>query len=232
MKTPIIIEFNGLPGAGKTSIAKALQQKLEERGMRTLFQYNRHRLYRNNRTLVFAPSYWKMIRVASSYAGSLPRRSHFLLVLSIIKYVRMYRYFMVDRPADYLIVDQGLIQAIISLAHCDVLPKTDKLTNLLELMHLNEIPLLIVNCNVSNETANSRITSRPFNGCRVEKMSEQERLYALVTQSGNLSFLRGAINVVYPLVDVVDINTEESVEGAIQRIFSWITQLEKEKNAF
>ena len=223
MNRPIIIEFNGLPGSGKTTIVKALQFKLEEIGATTMFHYNRLSYHRRPRSMVFAFSYWKLMMVAFKYAHLLPKRRRFIYILSLY-YLRMYRHFIEDEVADYLIVDQGIIQSFISLAHCDRLPKTDRLMHLIKMMHLEKLPLLIVNCNVSDEIANDRISSRPYMGGRVGRMSVETRRKVLVDQSDNFSYLRGVIKDVYPSIGMVDINTERSVKESVSIVLSRIVQ--------
>ena len=219
---PLIIEFNGLPGAGKTTVANALQRRLEGMGVSTVTHYYRNIFHRKPQTLLMAPRYWKLIKASLSFAGLLSKRSYIQRILLMIKFVRMYRHFESDKPADCLLVDQGIIQGIVSIAHNEKLTRSDILENLIGLMHMDAMPLIFVNCNVSNETANERILSRPSNGCRVENMTCEERNRTLLIQSNNFYLIRETINEKYSSVSVVEVDNEEPVENAVDLIINHI----------
>lgn len=220
---PIIIEFYGLPGSGKTAVSKALQQKLEKVGASTMCYYQRCGFYRNAYSLLFAPNYWKKIAVVSAYASLLPGRHNALRILSMINYFRMYRHFITDKPKDILLVDQGIIQSIISLAHTDILPDLNHLNKIFEGEYLSGHQCFIVNCNLRKETAFDRIGTRPMNGCRMEKMTESDRMQALDAQAANIIYLRSFLKRVFPSTCLIDVNTEEPVEDSVNKIFSHIT---------
>lgn len=224
--SPIIIEFYGLPGAGKTTVSRRLQQRSLEMGLASVTMYYRNIFHRKSQSLLFAPRYWKIIKASSSYAKLLSKRCKAFRILSMIRFVRMYRHFVSDKPADCLVVEQGFFQAMISIANFERLPESDKLTNLLELIDLNSLPLLLVKCNVSDETANERVLSRPLKGkgCRVEKLTDEERIKAFLVQSYNFSFLRENMNRLYCSVDEVEIDTEKPVESNVDIILNHILQ--------
>lgn len=219
---PLIIEFFGLPGAGKTTVANALQRRLEGMGVSTVTHYYRNILHRKPQTLLMSPRYWKLIKTSLSFANLLSKRSYIQRILLMLKFVRMYRHFESDKPADCLLVDQGIIQGIVSIAHNEKLTRSDKLESLIGLMHMDAMPLIFVNCNVSNKTANERILSRPSNGCRVENMTCEERKRTLLVQSNNFHLIREIINKKYSSVRVVVVDSEEPVEFAVDLIINHI----------
>lgn len=222
MESPLIIEFYGLPGSGKTTIVNALQSRLEGMGLTTVTKYFRNIFHRKPQTLLMAPRYWKLIKASLSFSDLLSKHSYIQRILLMLKFVRMYRHFESDKPADCLLVDQGIIQGIVSIAHNEKLTRSDKLENLIGLMHMDTMPLIFVNCNVSNETANERILSRPSNGCRVENMTCEERNRTLLIQSNNFYLIREIINQRYSSVCVVEVNNEGPVENAVDLIINHI----------
>lgn len=223
MDTPLIIEFYGLPGSGKTTIVNALQRRLEGMGLTTVIMYYRNILHRKPQTLLAAPSYWKIIKTASSCAKMLSKHRYMERILLMVRFVRMYRHFSMDTPADCLLIDQGIFQGLLSIAHDEVMPRTETLHNLIKLLHLDELRLFLVKCDVSVDTANERIISRQSNGCRVEAMTEAERRNTLIVQTSNITNIRTLINEECPSLCMVEINSEGSVDDAVDIILNTIS---------
>jgi RecA/RadA recombinase len=225
-KRPVIIEFNGLPGSGKTTIADALQVELQKHGITTCRYYFRTHLFKSTRLLYFFPQYWKYLKVGALYAKLLNDRAYMPRILSMTHYIRMYREFTKDSPKNLMIVDQGIIQSFISLGHKKVLPESDKLTELIDTMHLNDVPLIMVNCHVRKEISNARIVSRPSNGCRVEKMTDEDRRRTLEMQINNFAFIRTKVKRIYPNLIFLDINSEEPINISVKKVLSAIFDYE------
>lgn len=221
-RKPIIIEFNGLPGSGKTTVAKALQNKLESEKVSTLFWYDRKWTIRNPRSMYIYPKYWRIIKDGFRYAKTLNKDDFSYRIVSMVRFIRMYRDYITDRPVDILLIDQGVIQSFISLAHTECLLDSNILTTFISHMHLEDLPLILVNCNVREDISNRRIISRPSNGCRVETMSDSTRKQTLRTQIDNFCFIRDKVKEVCPLAVTVDINTEDTIENSVNCIMSQI----------
>lgn len=221
-RTPIIIEFFGLPGSGKTTIADALQKAMNELGKTTCRHYFRTSLFKSTRFLYLMPQFWNCIKEGTEYASLLSKRINMARVLTIAHFNRMYRAFTKDHPTDILITDQGIIQAIVSLGHNDLLPKSDKIFNLFDSLRLNDLNIVFINCHVSKNISNERIIHRPSNGCRVEKMHEEERKKTLEVQEQNFDFIREAAMERYQKINFLDINSEASVDISVKKIISSI----------
>lgn len=217
-KKPYIIEFNGLPGSGKTTIANALQKELESAGLTVKRFYLRTRLFRSPRILYFMPQYWVQLKNAADYAKLLPKRTYMRRILSMIHYFKMYQEFVRDEVADYLIIDQGIVQSFISLAHQDTFPKSNELAGVLRKLRLNEFPLILINCNINEQLSNERIASRPSNGCRVESMSEEDRRRTLYVQLENFALIRKLIKQEYPQISVLEVDTEKTIKESVYMI--------------
>ena len=71
---PIIIEFNGLPWSGKTTIARELKKQLDTLGYKTTFSYFKRKIHRYWITVVFNPHYWCLIDSISRYSKLFNKR--------------------------------------------------------------------------------------------------------------------------------------------------------------
>lgn len=212
-KRPVIIEFNGLPGSGKTTIARALGNSIESMGMTVSYHYYRHNYQMYPKSILLSPKYIPVVKALSDYARLLPNRQYMPRVLTMVNFLRMYRNFIKDRGSDFLLIDQGIIQSFISLAHQDQLKKSPRLEKAFKCMHLDNLPVLFVNCNVREDTSNARIISRSSNGCRVESMTDEARHRTLKMQEDNFSYLREVIKE--SLTSYIDINTDNSVDDSL-----------------
>jgi len=195
-------------------------------GQSAVPMYYRNILHRKPQSLLIAFRFWGVIKATLSLDSCLSKGCGQSRVLSMVRFVRMYKHFMAVKPADYLIIDQGIVQEMISVAHDELIPDNDKLADLIGKLKLQGLPLLLVHCNVSNDTANERILVRQNNGCRVEKMNEEERMKTLSIQASNFSLVREKIRSAYPSINVVDINAEDSVETSVDTLLNYIVKLQ------
>ena len=212
-KRPVIIEFNGLPGSGKTTIARALGNTIESMEMSVSYHYYRHNYQMHPKSLLLTPKYIPVVKALSDYVKLLPKGQYMPRILSMVNFLRMYRNFTKDKKSDFLLIDQGIIQSFISLSHQDQLTKSPRLNKAIKSMHLDTLPVLFVNCHVRENISNARIMSRASNGCRVESMTEEIRHRTLKTQEENFSYLREVIKESF--ASYIDINTDNSVDDSL-----------------
>lgn len=218
----IIIEFNGLPGSGKTTVANILKKKLKENyGVEVKNHYERKPWHRNVYSILFYPRYYKLLISISNYSKSFFKKKPFGRRLKIANFVREYRNFFSDNKGSVLLIDQGIIQAVISLAHQDNLPSSDSLGDVICKTGITVLPVVIVNCNLAPEISAERVKKRPSNGCRVEKMDEPELLDSLKTQYDNLEYIRSLLYVFSPRM-IVEIDTALSPEENANKIMDLI----------
>lgn len=183
---PLVIEFIGLPGAGKTTIAQMVIEELTVAGyqcfslstlsspesiekrrggliskMRTLYQFTlscvkyRH-LARN--------AFLYTLHVNPFSLVSLRRFFNLLVKLSFIETLMKSNY-------DLLILDQGLLQNIWSIATTGEQPDNDKYLERLLKNILDEISPFVILVDVESEIAHERIARRPTMRSRFDQMS-------------------------------------------------------------
>lgn len=220
---PLIIEFNGLPGSGKTTIAEALKKELEEMGYCVSTSFFKRSYHRYGKLVILNPVYWGLIRTIIKYSSFFEEKKSHSTILRVVNFIRSYNDFVKSKRNDILMVDQGFIQGLISLAHQDLLPQISYFDEVLKKSKIDSFNLVCVNCNVNESVSNERIISRPMNGCRVETMGELERINTLKVQNDNLLFLRKRVVDLCPNIVCVDINTEDDLNDNVCNIIKNIS---------
>lgn len=223
-KNPVIIEFNGLPGSGKTTIAHKLQRRLMEADNTCLNYYCRIPFFKSPRFLYLNPFYWKDIVKAKRFSQILSLGNKKSNYLHLLQYIRMYREFIKDKPSDFLIIDQGILQSFVSIAHQNKIQSIDSVEWYIRSLGIEYFPLVVINCNVDEKVANERIEERENNGCRVESMSLLNRQKTLLTQTSNLKTIREAVSIAFFSLTSIEINTTGSIDNNVDLIMSFLNK--------
>lgn len=214
----IIIEFNGLPGSGKTTIAKCLKEELEKERHKVYLNYYRSSFDNNYYSMLLHPSYWLIILKAYIYSNTFSYTKKIKRSFQLASFVRMYRIFVKDNDNAFLLSDQAIVQLFISLAHSKKLSDSPTFKSVLREIMLDTLPLVIVNCEINKDFSNFRIESRQKNGCRVESMTKQERLKTLDAQIVNFEFIRRELKEASPNTIQINVDTSLPVRQSIEMI--------------
>lgn len=220
---PLIIEFNGLPGSGKTTIAEALKKQLEGMGYGVSTSYFKRKYHRYGKLVILNPVYWNLIKTFIKYSSFFEEKKSLSMIFRVVNFIRSYNNFIISKRNEILMVDQGFIQGLISLAHQDLLPQISYLDEVLKKSKIDSFNLVCVNCNVKESVSNERISHRPMNGCRVETMGEIERMNTLKVQKDNLTYLRKRVGDLCPNILCFDINTENDLNDNVCNIIKSIS---------
>ena len=224
-KNPIIIEFNGLPGSGKTTTSKILQNRFECNKQKTFNRYFRKKYHRNVYSVLFTFRYRKILKAIIKYLNAFPTKVKKSIVYSYVSYIRMYNNFFDDNNKGVLLIDQGIVQSLISLAHNKSLPVNDDLRDLLLSSKFNRIPIIFINCLSDEKLSMSRIEAREFRGARVDTMNKTEMYRTLCAQSRNFDKIRTALKELYPDLHVINIDMNESPESNVELISQYLTKV-------
>lgn len=207
-----IVEWNGLPGCGKSTTVRTLKQLLEKKGEKVFVEYYRAQYHRKAVSFLFAPKYWGVLAKAFMYCKGSSIGIRLKLVVSMISFVRTYHNFCKYTSDEILLIDQGIIQSFISMAYACQLDNLDGLGKLLKLFRLNDLPLAIVNCNIASSVSNERISIRQGLLCRLDSINEKDRQELLDIQNNNFTIIRDFFQKIYPNIPMVNIDSLNSPE--------------------
>lgn len=239
MRSAPIIEFAGLPGAGKTTIARAALAELEGLGLRCYCNEslaNRHVVHRRKsprvsgklRTLGrLALSSIRYRRVAfdlvrciahtrSRSLASLTRAANLLILLDDLRAIPAGRY-------DVILLDQGLVQYIWSIFVAGGLPPDQHLRRLLATI-FEEVPLTIIFVEIDAAAAASRIGRRETQASRFDEFSPA-RVQAYLSKYKVVFGKIRCWSVEPPRTNSLDIDGSRPVDHNVRRIVPFVAGL-------
>lgn len=204
----MVIEFNGLPGMGKTTVTHALNDKLcDDYNVRLKYCLNESRIGRLLSYLFDgSAALYVIARKYTKYSTEQYKKEKLKYIGVLISYYRMYKQFLKKHTDDILIIDQGIIQALISIHHDDLIVDTKYLKNIFCFLHKRKIDVAFVNCGNDESVASQRIKSRNTFGGRVDVCEDDERERVLKIQARNFDTIRSECSRIMNNCKTVNIN--------------------------
>lgn len=178
LKKSLFVEFYGLPGSGKSTLSHIVAERLRREGHAvdepSYMTDHQHPLPKRVQKMAVG-GYWFAFHHAqycsirnivhqNGYTGM----EAFKQIVNVIQKMRIYNS---PKAFEIVIIDQGLIQASISLSMYGAVKAKENYERLLCLMP-NAADALRVCIDVDAETAIDRMRKRTTNDSRVEKLKE------------------------------------------------------------
>lgn len=224
-KSPIIIEFNGLPGTGKSTIVECLDKELKSRGYNVIRRYSHRFWHKYHFTILSAFYNLKLFKLVRSYSSDIVPLVKKLHVGNVVWYVRMYKNIEKYTHADFSLIDQGIIQDLATIAWREPLPCNEKLGKVISEIKKMGIRFVRVDCKNDIELSMDRVVSRTHIGHEFEILSNVELKTALSIQADNFSYIRSVFSQIMQDQIVVEIDTSVlPEENAIKIINTIISQ--------
>lgn len=215
----VIVEFNGLPGLGKTTVAEFLIKRLNEKGYKTVNRYYRRNiLYTLHHPFpeLFNLSLYRLVK---SYSAMIPpintKRTH---VHWINFYVQKYLAIQKYSDADFAIIDEAIIQFWVAIAFQDRMPKSKLVESIISKIKQLGIQFIRVDCIHHIDEAADRIISRPQKGMMLENLPPQELKRTLEVEAYNFDYLRSVFSQIFEGQQVITIDTLSTPEENVKII--------------
>lgn len=224
-KKTVIVEFNGLAGLGKSTVANLLKNELLNDGYNVIGWYRRN-IFQSLRPIFSIPYSFSLYSLVKKYAETIvPYRKNRTYEHWTNHFVRMYKSIDKYSDADFAISDEGIIQFLVAMALNDYFPETPLMDAIVEKIKSMGVSFIRVDCESKVEVAYKRIKSRPSKGMYYEKWSKDELMGQLQVESYNFNYLRTVFSKIYPDQTVITIDTMKSPEDNAKMIKEIITNL-------
>lgn len=191
----MIIEFNGLPATGKTTVAGEMKNILEKQGFRCVNKYQkkesriaRYISYVFDGSLILHFLAQKYAR--SIYGNDIGKNRKITSIM--VYYYRMYREFDRECRGQILLVDQGLLQGLISIAHIKPVTDNKAIDRVMKFLSKKNIRFFIVNCKNDPQLSFERIRNRNTDFGRLDSFEDASLKEALKTQAANFDIVRAS----------------------------------------
>lgn len=220
---PVIVEFNGLPGTGKTTTACQLKQMLNDGGIECadIFFYGKS-LKKSRYANWISPSCWRLRNLLNNYIKTFdPSVDKYSRNDKFLQFFRGYRDFNKFR-CGVLLKDQGLIQMLLSIAYLDKIGDTYQIERIAEFLD-KRISFLRVDCAINPIISSHRIIKRKPSGSRLEKITSKDLTDAMNLQADNLEIIRSSFDkLALKNIQVIHLDTKDSVEKNAEILFQKI----------
>lgn len=224
-KKTFIVEFNGLAGSGKTTVANLLIDELRKDGYSVIGKY-RHSFFHSKRPLFCIPYSFSLYKKIKRYADSIvPYRKDRKYVHWTNHFVRMYKSIKKYSDADFAVIDEAILQFLVAMGLNDHLPQSILMDAIVEEIRMMGISFVRVDCNNHIETSCERIKNRPPKGMYYESWSKEEMMSQLQVEAANFEYLRSVFSKVFPGQVVITIDTLDSPQINALKIKEIITKL-------
>lgn len=225
-KKTLYLEFNGVPGCGKSTLCKALLNELSKYNFR---YYDYQKLFSN----FISKKTWRIhaifmllnpngIRVLYNTNKALsklkPSKNNRKFVPYLILTQLLIIYFGKKYPDSILVSDEGVIQYIISTMYDQRISNVDNLdcTLAVILSMNNYVDMLMINIETGLELARSRIQARKNGESRLDFLDNNKLESILDIQIANFILIRERMSYLAH----IDINASSSIENNVNILLS------------
>lgn len=221
----VILEFNGLPATGKSTIAKELLNSLNDCGIKCCSSYRRHSRYIKLEKLC-SIGCWKVYLTSLCFTLSLkPRCEEQYGPKKFVQYYKTYKDFLSNNDNTILIKDQGFFQNIISAIHLRTMGNTRCLLKLIRSFSSIGMFFIRIDCDADIDTVYSRLTSRTNGKSRFDKITDGSAKQKMTYQKEHFSIVRSLFSQVYSKDSVIQIDTSNTVDYNVNVIKEHLLKL-------
>lgn len=225
---PLVLEFVGLPGAGKTTVFHEVVALLREQGVTVaardeiLQQWQRQPLWQRLWKLIpQTQNQWRILLHSLILASQVKPSnwSSFAKAIKIFANVKRIDAIARHQDSQLILLDQGLLQETWSVGITGTLPSLNILKQELALL-LHQRPIAIVYFQIDVETAIERVQNRPTAESRLDQMDAKAAHQLL---SKYMDYLQDIINCVQTFnIPILEIDSLLPIDQKAKNILFWI----------
>lgn len=203
MKNDIIfLEFNGIPGSGKTTLANRLiaEMRDEPYSVESYHQIIKKPTRKNIKNLLLylfklKPSSYKIGYYAWMHLITNKKLSHenWLRVISIVVLFDLYQKKSLDNHGEVILVDQGIMQQIISMLYESELIVDKYVKKIIGFTKKKNLGIVIINVDLNITDSYNRLSHRQGNISRIQKLNKETAIDTLAVQQKNFTKIRKII---------------------------------------
>lgn len=220
---PIIVEFNGLPGTGKSTISEELEKLAEIKGLKV------YRSFDNPGSSLLSP----LLKIRNYailpsllFLGKKEDMSRDRLgqILRCLRYIDDYINFTkLSNNSAILLLDEGIIQALVSIAYLESFKgKEEKLKLFFSKLMKYNVQWYSVNCISEPSISFERVIQRGAQQGRMDQLKKAELINALKFQVESFEIVRNEANKAGVLVSSIEIDTQKTPIENSDIIMKWI----------
>lgn len=208
-----VIEFNGLPGCGKTTLCdEFIRQSPEKRISYINSVENEIKSIPFFTRVAFFPYMGCFLVLCMFLTTPLLPLKEMRIYQNTLKFVINYRYAHFLDKYDFLLEDHGLIQCIVSFFYRREEYYKPFHSRLVQRLYKHIKPTAVVYCKISAETAAKRMTKRNRNGGRIDRIKDvSEKLDALKKQKAFFEHIISEVDMAF-VGKFVNLDMEEDAQ--------------------
>ena len=230
-QNPLVLEFVGLPGSGKTTISHLVASKLEAKGIKIVSReeilkqwHQKNALQKLLQLFSSNSNQWTILVNSLKFAAQVQPLNLFSFVQAIKIFFNVKRNDAVVRGENcqLILLDQGLLQEAWSVVIAGSLPKLSYLKREMLSIFYNR-SIIIVNLKIDLDTSVSRVQNRQKKKKKDSyfELMDSAQAYSLVTKY--FPYLQEIINCArIAEIPILDIDSSLPVEENSEEIVNWI----------
>lgn len=228
----IFLEFNGIPGSGKTTLSNRVIMDMKRKNypVESYHEVIKKPNRKNSKHLLLylfriKPGSVKIGYLATMYLITNKKLNHenWLRVISLVVLFDFYQKKGQDCGDEVILVDQGIVQQIISMLYESELIADKYVKKLIRFAKKKNVGLYVVNVDLDINTSFERLVQRKGNISRIQKLSGADAIHTLTIQQNNFNKIREVLNELE--LESIDVNTKASIDESVQLIVNYIISI-------
>ncbi len=230
-QNPLVVEFVGLPGSGKTTLSNLVASKLEAKGIKIVSREEILRQWHQKKALqkllkLFSSNsnQWNILRNSLTFAAQVKPINLQSFLRAGKVFVNVKRNDAVVRAGNcqIILLEQGLLQTVWSVVITGSLPQFSYPKGAMTALFDNRL-IAIVNCKIDLNTAVFRIKNRPKKKKKDSyfDLMDSKQVYYLLTKY--FPYLQEIVNFAQTTkIPILEVDGSLTLEENSEKIVNWI----------